>query len=87
MEDEFLWESTTVDEKEQEQWDVLFEQMIENRVREFVDCKDELPENVPDLGLWDFFHRNTFTKDGAPCQPVIILDQFEETLPIWTWCL
>lgn len=37
-----------------------------------------MPENVPDLGLWDFFHRNTFTKDGTSCQPVIILDQFEE---------
>lgn len=58
--------------------EVSYVEQIENRVRELIDCKDELPENVPDLGLWDFFHRNTFTKDGASCQPVIILDQFEE---------
>lgn len=58
--------------------EVNYVEQIENRVRELVDCKDELPENVPDLGLWDFFHRNTFTKDGVSCQPVIILDQFEE---------
>lgn len=58
--------------------DVSYVEQIENRVRELVDCKDELPEIVPDLGLWDFFHRNTFTKDGVSCQPVIILDQFEE---------
>lgn len=58
--------------------EVSYVEQIENRVRELVDCKDELPENVPDLGLWDFFHRNTFTKDGVSCQPVIILDQFEE---------
>lgn len=58
--------------------DVSYVEQIENRVRELVDCKDELPENVPNLGLWDFFHRNTFTKDGVSCQPVIILDQFEE---------
>lgn len=58
--------------------EVSYVEQIENRVRELVKCKDELPENVPDLGLWDFFHRNTFTKDGVSCQPVIILDQFEE---------
>lgn len=27
MEEDFSWEETTVDEKEQEQWDVLFEQI------------------------------------------------------------
>lgn len=58
--------------------EVSYVEQIENRVRELIDCKDELPENVPNLGLWDFFHRNTFTKDGTFCQPVIILDQFEE---------
>lgn len=58
--------------------EVSYVEQIENKVRELIDCKDELPENVPDLGLWDFFHRNTFTKDGVFCQPVIILDQFEE---------
>ena len=58
--------------------EVGYVEQIENRVRELVDCKDELPENVPNLGLWDFFHRNTFTKDGVSCYPVIILDQFEE---------
>ena len=58
--------------------EVNYVEQIENRVRELVDCKDELPENVPDLGLWDFFHRNTFTKNGVSCYPVIILDQFEE---------
>lgn len=58
--------------------EVSYVEQIENRVRELVDCKDSLPANVPGLGLWDFFHRHTFTKDGTPCQPVIILDQFEE---------
>ena len=58
--------------------DVSYVEQIESRVRELVECKDELSENVPDLGLWDFFHRHTFTKDGIVCQPVIILDQFEE---------
>lgn len=58
--------------------EVSYVEQIENRVRELVDCIDELPENVPDLGLWDFFHRHTFTKEGTTCQPVIILDQFEE---------
>lgn len=58
--------------------EVSYVEQIENRVRELVECKDELPENVPDLGLWDFFHRHSFTKDGTTCQPVIILDQFEE---------
>lgn len=58
--------------------DVSYVEQIENKVRELVECKDELSENVPDLGLWDFFHRHTFTKDGFDCQPVIILDQFEE---------
>lgn len=58
--------------------EVSYVEQIENRVRELVDCKEELPENVPDLGLWDFFHRHTFTKNGVSCQPVIILDQFEE---------
>lgn len=58
--------------------EVSYVEQIENRVCELVECKDELPENVPDLGLWDFFHRHSFTKDGIACQPVIILDQFEE---------
>lgn len=32
MEDDFLWESTTVDEKEQELWNVLFEQIVKGNV-------------------------------------------------------
>ena len=32
MEDDFSWEETTVDEKEQEQWNVLFEQIVKGNV-------------------------------------------------------
>ena len=32
MEEEFSWEETTVDEKEQEQWNVLFEQIVKGNV-------------------------------------------------------
>lgn len=32
MEDDFSWEETTIDEKEQEQWDVLFEQIVKGNV-------------------------------------------------------
>ena len=32
MEEDFSWEETTVDEKEQEQWNVLFEQIVKGNV-------------------------------------------------------
>lgn len=59
--------------------DVSYIEQIENAVREKVVCTDNLPSTIKDLGLWDFFHRNSFaTKDGDDCTPVVILDQFEE---------
>lgn len=59
--------------------EVSYIEQIENKVRETVHCIDSLPSDVNNLGLWDFFHRHTFTTDsGKDCIPVIILDQFEE---------
>lgn len=44
-----------------------------------INCTDILSPAVPSMGLWDFFHRHSFTDDeGNPVHPVIILDQFEE---------
>lgn len=44
-----------------------------------VNCVDSLTNDVPSMGLWDFFHRHSFTDDkDNPVYPVIILDQFEE---------
>lgn len=54
-------------------------EQIETKVRETVKCIDRLPSDVSNLGLWDFFHRQSFTtENGIDCTPVIILDQFEE---------
>lgn len=59
--------------------EVSYIEQIEGKVRETVKCIDRLPSDVNDLGLWDFFHRHTFTtENGIDCIPVIILDQFEE---------
>lgn len=59
--------------------DVSYVEQIENAVRSKVVCTDNLPTTIKDLGLWDFFHRHSFTtKDGEDCTPVVILDQFEE---------
>lgn len=59
--------------------DVSYVEQIENAVREKVVCTDNLPSTIKDLGLWDFFHRHSFTtEDGDDCTPVVILDQFEE---------
>lgn len=52
---------------------------IENAIREKIILQDLLPSDIPDLGLWDFLHRNRFTDDeGQRVTPVIVLDQFEE---------
>lgn len=59
--------------------DVAYIEQIENAVREKVVCTDNLPSTIKDLGLWDFFHRHSFTTvEGEDCTPVVILDQFEE---------
>lgn len=59
--------------------EVSYIDQIENKVRETVKCIDHLPTDVNNLGLWDFFHRHSFTtENGIDCIPVIILDQFEE---------
>lgn len=52
---------------------------IENAIREKITLQDLLPSDIPDLGLWDFLHRNRFTDgEGQRVTPVIVLDQFEE---------
>lgn len=59
--------------------EVSYVDQIETKVRETVKCIDSLPTDVSNLGLWDFFHRHSFTtENGIDCIPVIILDQFEE---------
>lgn len=59
--------------------EVSYIDQIESKVRETVKCIDRLPTDVNNLGLWDFFHRHSFTiENGIDCIPVIILDQFEE---------
>ena len=59
--------------------EVSYIDQIENKVRETVKYIDHLPTDVNNLGLWDFFHRHSFTtENGIDCIPVIILDQFEE---------
>ena len=56
-----------------------YARQIENAIREIVNVRDLLPSTVPDLGLWDFMHRNQFTdSNGISVTPVIVLDQFEE---------
>ena len=59
--------------------DVSYTQQVENAIKEIVTLKDLLPKDFPDMGLWDFFHRNQFLNDnGSPVTPVVVLDQFEE---------
>jgi len=59
--------------------EVPYIQQVENAIAENVALKDLLPNDIPDMGLWDFFHRHQFfDSDGSPVTPVIVLDQFEE---------
>ena len=59
--------------------EVPYVQQMENVIAENVALKDLLPNDIPDMGLWDFFHRHQFfDSDGSPVTPVIVLDQFEE---------
>jgi len=59
--------------------EVPYAQQVENVIAENVALKDLLPNDIPDMGLWDFFHRHQFfDSDGSPVTPVIVLDQFEE---------
>lgn len=59
--------------------EVPYVQQVENVIAENVALKDLLPNDIPDMGLWDFFHRHQFfDSDSSPATPVIVLDQFEE---------
>ena len=59
--------------------DVSYVHQIENAITNSVTVHDLLPDNIPDLGLWDFLHRHHFTdSEGNMVTPVIVLDQFEE---------
>ena len=59
--------------------DVSYAQQVENVIAEHVTLRDVLPDDIPDMGLWDFLHRHQFyDSDGNPVTPVIVLDQFEE---------
>ena len=59
--------------------EVLYVQQIENAITDSITAHDLLPDNIPDLGLWDFLHRHHFTDSEANMvTPVIVLDQFEE---------
>lgn len=60
--------------------DVPYTQQVENAIRGNVTLNDLFSEKgIPNLGLWDFFHRHEFQDDNSnPVTPVIVLDQFEE---------
>ena len=59
--------------------DTSYVQQIEKAVCKELKDEDRLGENVPRMGLWDFFHRNVFyDKEHQQTIPVIIIDQFEE---------
>ncbi len=47
--------------------------------RESVGNDSQCPDNDPAY-LWDFFANHSFLKEGKPVLPVIVLDQFEESL-------
>ena len=52
---------------------------IEKAICSKLETEDRLGMLVPQMGLWDFFHRNLFfNKNHQPTVPVIIIDQFEE---------
>ena len=59
--------------------DTSYVQQIEKAVCKELKDEDRLGENVPRMGLWDFFHRNVFyDKEHQQTVPVVIIDQFEE---------
>lgn len=59
--------------------DTSYVRQIEKAVCKELKVEDRLGENVPQMGLWDFFHRNDFyNKEHQQTIPVIIIDQFEE---------
>lgn len=58
---------------------VSYVKQIENAISENIKSKDLLDKKAPDLGLWDFFHRNRFIdENNNTVVPVVVLDQFEE---------
>lgn len=59
--------------------DISYVHQIEKAVYKELTDEDRLGDNVPQMGLWDFFHRNDFyNKEHQQTAPVIIIDQFEE---------
>ena len=59
--------------------DTSYIEQIETAVCKELQNEDRLGADVPQMGLWDFFHRNVFyNKDHQQTVPVVIIDQFEE---------
>lgn len=59
--------------------DISYVRQIEKAVCKELKNEDRLGDNVPQMGLWDFFHRNDFFNiEHQQTIPVIIIDQFEE---------
>lgn len=59
--------------------DVSYIQQVEKAICRELEKEDKLGEQIPQMGLWDFFHRNIFyDKEHKQRTPVIIIDQFEE---------
>jgi|GEM_PF-6951714 len=60
--------------------DCSYIQQIQNAISRELKKEDILGDKVPQMGLWDFFHRNVFyNHEHQQTIPVIIIDQFEET--------
>lgn len=59
--------------------EISYIKQIEDAVKERITIIDKLQAKIPDLGLWDFFHRNDFYDgNNKKISPIVILDQFEE---------
>ena len=59
--------------------DTSYIDQIEKAVGKVLEKEDKLDKGIPQMGLWDFFHRHTFyDKEHREIFPVIIIDQFEE---------
>ena len=59
--------------------DSSYIQQIEKAICKELRNEDVLGEQVPQMGLWDFFHRNLFyNQKSQQTIPVIFIDQFEE---------
>lgn len=62
---------------------ISYVQQIINALNDNLSVNDLLPSSFPDMGLWDYLHRNLFfDSTGKEVTPVIILDQFEEVFTL-----